>query len=451
MIRRLLLLILLLTLPLVLVACTGGGSGTLPGFEDDDDSAPVDDDDGADDDDDGADDDDDGTDDDDIAPDDDDVVLPDDDDIAPDDDDIAPDDDDVVLPDCPLYFVKGIAAASVERWTWNGASFDGPTLHDPPIGGVSWGVVSGDFDGDGDQDFITSGGQNSTYAAHLYDSLCDGNFDVIPLEPLGFTFPGYLQDLHAVGDVDGDGDLDVLGWQYYDGVGTTWLNDGTGQGWTTLDVGADGAVPFALATWNANDETVHTSVATPLADVTGDGLLDLVECHNTGSGDTTCEVQSGDGDGTFSPAPAFTISGIINGFAFADFTGDNMLDLIAGLDDDGDAGQAWLYPMDSVTGTWASTGTAAFDVEPGIESGNDNPGYGWMYPYDWNEDGHPDLVATVMEPFYTGDHTLHAALSGLSSAGDIGWTATEIGSTDGANGSNSGTLVQTSIGVPVFP
>lgn len=68
-----------------------------------------------------------------------------------------------------------------------------------------------------------------------------------------------------------------------------------------------------------------------------------------------------------------------------------------------------------------------------------------------DDDGVPDLVATVMEPFYSNDHTLHLALSGLSSNGDVTWTVTEIGTTSGANGTGSASMVQTSIGVPLFP
>ena len=372
---------------------------------------------------------------------DDDDTAPDDDDVVPDDDDTAPDDDDATPSDCPVFFVKGATAGHFELWTWNGSGFDTPIDLNPGGQGTVWGAVAGDFDGDGDLDALSNRGGN--YRAHLWSSNCDGTFDETQVTNSGFTFPGGYEDVHGTADLDGDGDLDVYGWDYYSGAGVSWLNGGDGLSWTAVG----GA--FTLASWDPNDDGTHESVALGSYDLTEDGLPDLMECSNNTQAPTACTVHVGNGDGTFGAVPGTSLDQVVNGVAVGDFTGDGNPDVLGGLDDDWDPGQAWTWQNSSTSPTpFSGPGVEAFDLNAVDESGENQPGYGWMYPYDWDGDGDLDIVSTVLEDFNGSPMTLWY-VENLTGTSVAGWgTPEEIGQTDSTTG--AGSLVQNSMGMPVF-
>ena len=371
----------------------------------------------------------------------------DDDATPPDDDDATPtDDDDATEPVCGHFFVKGSSAGSFERFDWNGSGFDSAATHNPPGNSQVWSAVAGDFDGDADLDFIAGQGGNS-YDAHLYTNNCDGTFDESEVTDEGFEFPNDIEDLWGVADLDADGDLDVLGWGYWSGEGIVWLNDGDGGSWQTEnEFGPNDAPPFQLAYWDPSDEGVHEVVAMPPVDLTADGVPDFVECENAAVPPTVCTAWIGAGDGSFTSAPGGSLDRVVNGLAVADFDGDGWADIVGGLDDDGDAGQAWIWLTNPLSPSPASgPGVEAFDLYPGIETGNDNPGYGWMYPYDWDSDGDIDIIANVMDPAFGENQTVFLALND----GGGTFSVTEVGSTVSSTG--GAPIVQTGIGVPVFP
>ncbi len=379
--------------------------------------------------------------------DDDDATPSDDDDATPtDDDDATPtDDDDATEPVCGQFFVKGVSAGDMERFDWNGTGFDAAANHNPPGNGQVWSAVAGDFDGDTDLDFITARGGNG-YAAHLYENNCDGTFTSDGITNNGFEFPDNIEDMWGVADLDGDGDLDVLGWEYWSGDGVVWLNDGDGTSWETEDeFGPNDNRPFELAYWDPQDDNTHEVVAMPPVDLTQDGVPDFVECANSAVPPTVCTAWIGNGDGSFTSAPGASLDRVVNGLAVADFNGDGWADIVGGLDDDGDAGQVWFWETNPLAPAPASgPGVEAFDLYPAIESGNDNPGYGWMYPYDWDSDGDIDIIANVMDPAFGNAQTVFLALNNGSAV----FTVTEVGSTVSSTGGEP--IVQTQIGVPAF-
>ncbi|MDB5271012.1 MAG: hypothetical protein JWP58_4052 [Hymenobacter sp.] len=177
-------------------------------------------------------------------------------------------------------------------------------------------LALGDVDRDGDLDLLcANAGSNSVsirlnngtaaFAAATAPDIAVGN------GPYGLT----------VGDIDGDGDLDVLTANRNEGTASVRLNDGSG-GFTAPPSNANPAVVFA-----------PTSVA--LGDIDGDGDLDLLNAStNTNAGNYGVSIRLNDGLGSFTSPPTIpntvTLSGIsTTGLVTSDVDGDGDLDLLA--------------------------------------------------------------------------------------------------------------------------
>ncbi|MCP4542197.1 MAG: formylglycine-generating enzyme family protein [Chloroflexi bacterium] len=195
--------------------------------------------------------------------------------------------------------------------------------------GYGMGVELGDLDGDGDLDaFVTDwdkasevwlneggvqGGMPGTFTDSGQRLGSDSGFDV------------------ALGDLDGDGDLDAVIAQ--EKINTVWLNDGEGS---FADTGQ------ALG--------VAITAAVVLGDLDDDGDLDAL----TGGWDEPAKVWLNDGTGLFtdsshnlSPASVH-----IHGLALGDVDGDGDLDAFLAIAS-GDPNQVWL---NSGSGTFSNSG-----------------------------------------------------------------------------------------------
>jgi hypothetical protein len=140
--------------------------------------------------------------------------------------------------------------------------------------------------------------------------------------------------------------------------------------------------------------------------VDDDGNVDLAlfTIASGGNSPVPVTITFGNGDGTFTHDPSVLFqhnsggcgASPANTLVFGDFDGDDVGDLVLGLDDDGDPGSAWFYPgRFTVDGfTFDTSGCVeALDLNPTTESGSDRPGSsGSGRTFDINFDGFPDFL-----------------------------------------------------------
>jgi hypothetical protein len=180
----------------------------------------------------------------------------------------------------------------------------------------------------------------------------------------------------VVGDVNGDGKLDVVAGDVAGGGIAVMLGDGKG--------GLGAPARFSSA-------TAHFPDYVALADLNGDRKLDVVAYDNSGS---TFSVLLGNGNGTFQAAMNSPIPGTPpfgTNVVVADLTGDGMPDLVVSS----------AFPITTMAGPVPFGGTVS--ILPGNGDGTfqsplqykpTSQPYWWMTLADMNGDGQPDLVFT---------------------------------------------------------
>lgn len=249
-------------------------------------------------------------------------------------------------------------------------NFPTPTTFTPDAYGIAyaplWGMVSGDFNGDGLQDIVATNGANISFAPGT------GNGTFGPSTGIALGTGTIVYYSLAVGDFNRDKKLDIAAWGYIQNGGNfgylqIFLGNGAGQ----FTPGASFTTPQPISvSFTASDLTV--------GDVNHDGKPDLVAISGLDGG----YVFLGKGDGTFQ-TPANYPLGVVSGgsaeaVAVADVNGDGKPDIAVSAND----GMAILL----------NNGNGTFGAASYYAAGSAGQSFPGIAVGDLNGDGMPDAV-----------------------------------------------------------
>jgi len=231
-----------------------------------------------------------------------------------------------------------------------------------------------DLNGDGKLDIITANGRRNTVEIFSGDGSGEFSQEVVLRLESGRSFYSY-----ALGDVDGDGSLDLVtasgGPRPDRDSGQVAVQRGNGRG------GFGDAAGHALSV--APDPRVAA-----LVDVNGDGRVDVILSHGRSS---LLSVLLNEGKGVFMPRPGSGINVGESAFEVAavDVNEDKKADLVVATVD-GDA------PFESKIAVLLSDGQGYFAAAPGSPFAAGRGAY-QLAVGDVNEDGKVDIAASSFE------------------------------------------------------
>ena len=216
--------------------------------------------------------------------------------------------------------------------------------------GQSFSQLIIDLDGDNKEDLLISYFDQDLIA--FYRNLGNGNFAPMEVIASGLNSARGI----AAGDLDGDNDLDlVLG--VTNGIGFYWMEhlDGNGTFGPLIPI----------------DNTLSQARTQRLADVDGDGDLDIVT--NAVGGTIMAWFENTDGDGDFSVQHTIESSGLYESdFELVDLDGDNDLDILTLAADkafwrentngQGDFSEQQTFYVNTVSG-FSISGLQAIDLD----------------------------------------------------------------------------------------
>ncbi len=204
----------------------------------------------------------------------------------------------------------------VAVWRNNGAggfSSGGSTL--VPFTGYSNEPIVGDIDADGDLDFVVDDFNGDQLFIRLNDGA--GGFVAAPNLPTGDD-PSHL----VLADIESDGDLDIV--FNHNGADQTVLRRNNGAG------------VFGAATVIVSRPGVGGMSRNLVADVNGDGFVDLISIDDAPMTAAYLETRLNDGTGAFALNSAvYLFNGSAgNTLTMADFDGDGDLDVVTASTND---------------------------------------------------------------------------------------------------------------------
>jgi hypothetical protein len=186
-----------------------------------------------------------------------------------------------------------------------------------PSGAGPYDLAVGDVTGDGRPDLVIG---HENYRVTVLANDAAGGFAAPVTYTVGGTYAGPLFPSVALGDVDRDGDLDVLygNTRTWDGNLTGHIvqlrNDGTGALTRAADI--------PLVWYSAGPADLAT------ADLNGDGAVDIIGAAYDGRTADGVYMIYNDGTGGFGPATRYPAGQITSAVAAADINGDGRLDVL---------------------------------------------------------------------------------------------------------------------------
>ncbi len=229
------------------------------------------------------------------------------------------------------------------------------------VNGTCYGNGIGDFDNDGDLDFVVGVGYGSGWI-YLYEKLGPGK-DFASPALVGLWSEGTFPTDMAVADFDGDGNLDFV-LNHYDS-------------WACELYRGDGELGFFEPTL-LNDTSPRYSMGADAADFNNDGYADFVAAPYASCNEFY--VNLGSSEGTFTTLTFTSYSSSTYwgywGVAAADFDTDGNVDLVA----------TSLYYMDFYRGKGDGTFAWSHRVN------DSNIFFSPVDNFDFDDDGNQDLV-----------------------------------------------------------
>jgi len=170
-------------------------------------------------------------------------------------------------------------------------------------GGSPQSVTLGDLNGDGVLDMVTADGAFGANTASIMLGNGDGTFKARTTVQTGAN-PRSV----TLGDLNGDGVIDIITGDRNDNKASIMLGngDGTFKARTTVQTGA-------------NPRSVT------LGDLNGDGVLDMITADTGGS---TASIMLGNGDGTFKARTTVQTGAFPYSVTLGDLNGDGVLDIV---------------------------------------------------------------------------------------------------------------------------
>jgi flagellin-like hook-associated protein FlgL len=252
----------------------------------------------------------------------------------------------------------------------------------------------GDLNGDGILDLVTAGISGGLGYATVRLGTGSGSFGA----STSYTTETNGSRSLSLVDLNGDSVLDLVT------AGIAGAN-----GYATVRLGT-GSGSFGAAT-SFITETSGSSNSLSLGDLNGDGVLDMVTAGSSlGSGYST--VRLGTGTGSFGAATSFaTESTLSYGVSLGDLNGDNILDIVT-------AGNNFI---DGYATVRLGTGTGSFGAATSFATETDSS-YGLSLG-DINGDGHLDLVTAGQAGTGTGAITVRLGTGSGSFGASISYAS----------------------------